>query len=407
MSTIKSLKCMKCSMEYSPEPNLLVCKKCGSEGILDVLYDYSKINFKIDDLKKNSEATLWRYRSLLPLNSYTPISPLSVGMTPLYHLKNAEKEFGLRKVYIKDEGRNPTASLKDRASAVGISKALEAGAKAVCCASTGNAASSLAGFAASLGVPAYIFVPKRAPKAKIAQLLLYGAKTVIVDDTYDRAFELSIETSEKYGYYNRNCGYNPYLVEGKKTVGYEIWEQLGYKVPDKIFVSLGDGCITSAIYKGFYDLMQLGISDRLPQIIAVQAAGCNPMEIAFKSGEFKAQNPDTIADSIAVGIPRNRLKALRALNESKGDCISVTDDEIKQAILNLPKQSGVFAEPAAATAFAGYTKYSKSKKISPDESVVVLITGNGLKDIDSALSLFDLPKPVEPNFTAVEKFLNT
>ncbi|MBF0545477.1 MAG: threonine synthase [Candidatus Riflebacteria bacterium] len=405
MAEVLGLKCMKCGREYSPRNALLVCETCGSNGILDVLYDYSKIQLSLKELKNDSQNSLWRYRKLLPLNDKTRISPLQVGMTPLYSLKDMAKTNGLKGIYIKDDGRNPTASLKDRASAVGISKAIEAGSKAVCCASTGNAASSLAGFAASLGIPAFIFVPKRAPKAKIAQLLIFGAKTIIVDDTYDRAFELSIETSIRYGFYNRNCAYNPYLVEGKKTVAFEIWENLGYQLPDKVILSIGDGCITSGIYKGFYDLMKIGLTDHLPQIIAVQAAGCNPMEVAFKTGEFKEQKPNTIADSIAVGIPRNRLKALRALEESKGDCISVSDDEIKQAILELPRVSGVFAEPAAATAYAGFKKLLNSDLAGKNENVVILITGNGLKDIDSALSVCQLPEPIEPTMKAVEKLL--
>ncbi len=400
---VQLLKCMACGKEFPDAPDRYVCDVCGIDGILDVVYDYKSIKISREEIAASKNYSLWRYRKMLPVADSTQIAPLQVGWTPLYRASAVEKQLGLNNVYIKDDGRNPTASLKDRASAVGVAKAREAGATTICAASTGNAASSLAGFAASAGLKTVIFVPKRAPKAKVTQLLVYGAKTVIVDDSYDRAFELSVEITKKFGFYNRNCAYNPFLVEGKKTVAYEIWEQMGFEVPDRVYVSIGDGCITSGIYKGFYDLMQLGLSDRLPRIIGVQAAGCNPVEVAMKTGEFVAQQGNTIADSIAVGIPRNRLKAMRALKESNGDCISVTDDEIKSALLEMPRATGVFGEPAGVTAFAGFKKHAVIGNIKADEKVVVLITGNGLKDIESAISVCTLPQPVAPDSETVEK----
>ncbi len=404
---VQLLKCMACGKEFPDAPDRYVCDVCGIDGILDVVYDYRSITISREEIAASKNYSLWRYRKMLPVADSTQIAPLQVGWTPLYRASTVEKQLGLNNVYIKDDGRNPTASLKDRASAVGIAKAREAGATTICAASTGNAASSLAGFAASAGLKTVIFVPKRAPKAKVTQLLVYGAKTVIVDDSYDRAFELSVEITKKFGFYNRNCAYNPFLVEGKKTVAYEIWEQMGFEVPDRVYVSIGDGCITSGIYKGFYDLMQLGLSDRLPRIIGVQAAGCNPVEVAMKTGEFVAQQGNTIADSIAVGIPRNRLKAMRALKESNGDCISVTDDEIKSALLEMPRSTGVFGEPAGVTAFAGFKKHAVIGNIKADEKVVVLITGNGLKDIESAISVCTLPQPVAPDSETVEKHVKT
>lgn len=404
---IVSMKCMLCGAEFPPAPDRYVCDTCGTDGILDIIYEYPKLPDYAERLKGNRTQSLWRYRDLLPLEKNTPVSPLEVGMTPFYRSAKLEKQFNISKVYIKDDGRNPTASLKDRASAIGVSKAIEAGAKAICAASTGNAASSLAGFAASLGIKTFIFVPKRAPKAKVTQLLVYGANTIIVDDSYDKAFELSVEATKRFGFYSRNCAYNPYLVEGKKTVAYEIWEQNGYKVPDRVYVSIGDGCITSGIYKGFYDLKMIGAIEKLPRIIGVQAAGCNPVEIALKTGKFTPQNGNTIADSIAVGVPRNRLKALRGLKESKGDCISVTDDEIRTALVELPRTTAVFGEPAAVTAYAGFKKDASAGKIGEKETVVVLITGNGLKDIESAISVCQLPNPVAPNMQAVESAIKS
>ena len=398
---IKSMQCMKCGKNYPESPTRYVCDDCGIEGILDIVYDYSTANITIDDLKANKDFSLWRYKKLLPIKEDGIIPPLQVGWTPLYKASKVEKQYGINNVFIKDDGRNPTASLKDRASAVGVAKAIEAGADTICAASTGNAASSLAGFAASAGLKTLIFVPKRAPKAKVAQLLVYGANTVIVDDSYDRAFELSVEITKKFNLYNRNCAYNPYLVEGKKTVAYEMWEQNDFQVPDKVYVSIGDGCITSGIYKGFYDLKQVGLIDRIPQIIGVQAEGCNPIEVAIKTGKFVPQDGNTIADSIAVGIPRNRLKAIRALKESQGTCISVSDDQIREAIIELPRNTGVFGEPAGVTAYAGFKKDALAGKINKDEKVVILITGNGLKDIDSAISVCSLPEPVAPDTNTI------
>jgi len=406
MKGMMCMKCMKCGKEFPPAPDRYVCDSCGIDGILDIIYDYKKIRFTRKGLEDDRDPSMWRYRPLLPLMDDTKVSPLQVGWTPMYKLSSYGREHGIN-VLLKDDGRNPTASLKDRASAVAVAKAVEAGATAICAASTGNAASSLAGFSASIGMKTFIFVPKRAPKAKIAQLLVYGANTIVVDDSYDRAFEISVEVSKKYNFYNRNCAYNPYCVEGKKTVAYEIWEQNEFQVPDRVYVSIGDGCITSGIYKGFFDLLQLGLIDRLPRIIAVQAAGCNPVEVAMRTGVFTPQNGNTIADSIAVGIPRNRLKAMRALKETKGDCISVTDDAIKQGLVTMPRQTGVFGEPAGVTSFAGFCKQLAEGAIKKGETVVILITGNGLKDIESAISVCRLPSPVAPDFPSIEKHMRT
>lgn len=404
---IKCMKCMKCSTEYSEAPDRYVCDKCGIDGILDIVYDYSAQKITQADISESRDYSLWRYRKLLPVKPETRTPELHAGWTPLYKVSAIEKTYELQSVYIKDDGRNPTASLKDRASAIGIAKAFEAGATTICAASTGNAASSLAGFAASVGLKTVIFVPKRAPKAKIAQLLIYGAQTVIVDDSYDRAFELSVEITKKFGFYNRNCAYNPYLVEGKKTVALEIWEQLGFEVPDRVYVSIGDGCITSGVYKGFYDLQQLGLTTKIPRIIGVQASGCNPIEMALKTGKFEPQQGNTIADSIAVGVPRNRLKAIRGLKESGGECISVSDDEIRSAILELPRKSGVFGEPAGVTAYAGFKKQALAKLIKPEEKVVIINTGNGLKDIDSAISVCTMPSPVASDITSISDYVTS
>lgn len=401
---IISMKCMNCGYEYNVKPDRYVCDKCGVDGILDIIYDYKAINFDKQMLLTTKKHNIWRYKPLLPvsIDSFEP--KLHVGLTPIYYLDSFTKKYGIN-LYIKDDGRNPTGSLKDRASAVAVVKAFESNCNGILAASTGNAASSLAGFAASVNLPAYIVIPKRAPKAKIAQLLIYGAKTIILDANYDQCFEISIKIAEKYNLYNRNCAYNPYCVEGKKTVVYEIWEQLEYDIPDRIYVSIGDGCITSGIYKGFYDLYQLGLIDKIPKIIGVQAEKCNPIEVALKTGCFIPQLPNTIADSIAVGVPRNRLKALRALKCTNGDCISVSDDDIKKALLELPRISGVFAEPAGVTSYAGFLKDLLAGRISSNEKIVVLITGNGLKDIETAISVTQVPEAIKPDLQEIYNYI--
>jgi threonine synthase len=284
-------------------------------------------------------------------------------------------------------------------------KALEFGKKIITCASTGNAASSLAGLAASLGITTYIFVPQTAPKAKIAQLLMYGANVIMIRGTYDQAYDLCLQASTEWGWYSRNSGYNPYLGEGKKTAALEICEQLNWEAPDKVLVAVGDGCIIGGLWKGFCDLYELGLIDRLPQMIGVQAAGANPLVTAFETGQpvQPLNRTQTLADSIAVGHPRDALKALRAVCDSKGKMMSVTDEEILDAMRILARHTGVFAEPAGATAFAGLLNVAREGLIKVDEQVVVLVTGNGLKDIDTAIRAAGEPIIVEPTFEEVKQ----
>ncbi len=303
---------------------------------------------------------------------------------------------------MKDDSLNPTASLKDRATSVAIARAKEEGASAVAAASTGNAGSSLAGFAAAEHVPCFIFVPANAPKPKIAQLLVYGATVFAVDGSYDDAFDLAAQAIEHYGWYNRSCAVNPYLIEGKKTVAFEICEQLGFRAPDKVFIPVGDGCITSGVYKGFEEFARLGFIERVPELIGVQAEGCDPIKVAFDgSCDLVPCDACTIADSIAVGHPRNWRKATRGIRASGGSMMTVTDDEILAAIATLGRTTGVFAEPAGVTAFAGLTKAVSRGAVAGDETVVVLMTGSGLKDTDSAMRAAGEPVPVGTSLSDV------
>lgn len=393
MKNVKHLKCVKCGKTYTATADATTCN-CG--GILDVIYDYEYIKtiFSKDVLKNREDQTMFRYRELLPIEESTIPQGLRVGNSPLYSADKIAKILGIKKLYIKDDGVNPTSSLKDRASAMAVTKAIEAGYSTIACSSTGNAASSLAGNAAAAGLKTYIFVPQRAPKGKIAQLLMFGANLTAVQGSYEETFELSKKAIEKYGWYNRNAAINPYLSEGKKTVSLEIIEQLNFNAPDYVAVSVGDGCTIAGVYKGLYDMYNVGLINKIPRLISVQASGCCPINVAAKSKtlEWIPQEENTYADSIAVGVPRNPDKAIRAILDSNGITVNVTDDEIKDAQRFLAKECGVFGEPAGVTATAGLKKLCESGIIEKDATVVSIVTGNGLKDIESAI--VNCPSPV-------------
>ena len=307
---------------------------------------------------------------------------------------------------MKDDGINPTASLKDRASAMAVVKAEEAGAKIIACSSTGNAASSLAGNAAAAGFETYIFVPERAPKGKVSQLMMFNAHVISVKGTYEDTFRLSAEAIEKYGWYNRNAAINPYLMEGKKTVSYEIAEQLNYKMTDYVAVSVGDGCTISGVWKGFKDLYAAGFIDKLPRLISVQAEGCCPLNRAISENkDWYPMEENTIADSIAVGVPRNPDKALNAIRESNGVVVNVSDDEILAAMRLLGSTCGVFAEPAGATGTAGVKKAVELGLIPHDATVTSLVTGSGLKDVANAMKAAGEPICIEPDMKILEKYI--
>ena len=404
-----ALKCLLCGKNFEPANAPYTCDVCGLDGTLDVLYDYASIRGSVSRsrLGENRDMSMWRYRFVLPVLEESSIPALSVGWTPLYRCEGLASAYGVKEVYVKDDGRNPTGSLKDRASAVGVAKALDFKQQTVACASTGNAASSLSGFAAVKGLKAVIFVPENAPEAKVTQLLVYGATVVLVKGSYADAFDLATAAIDKYGWYNRNCAINPYLVEGKKTCAMEIAEQLDWIVPDRVFISVGDGCCIGGLYKGFRDMMELGLIDRIPKIVGVQADGAKPIYDAFKSGAGKVafSKAETLADSISVGSPRNWAKALRAVRETSGDMIAVTDREILSAIPELARGAGVFGEPAGAAAFAGFQKAARSGLLEKDERVAIVVTGNGLKDIAGAQKSVGRAITAEPNLADLERLI--
>ena len=388
MEYVTHLHCLICGHDYAPDEVAYVCPAHGHEGILDVRYDYARIARHISplSLSRDQDFTIWRYRPLLPIAADAPAPPLAVGGTPLYQAQRLGARLGLPHLWVKDDGRNPTASFKDRASAIAVVKAQEAGAAIITTASTGNAAAALAGLCASVGRQNVIFVPKSAPAAKIAQLLVYGATVLLVDGSYDDAFDLCLAAADTYGWYNRNTAYNPYMSEGKKTVSYEIAEQMGWQAPDAVFVSVGDGCIIGGVHKGFRDLLALGWITHMPRIFGVQAAGSNYLAQAWERGEDVLTKPPiqahTVADSISAGLPRDRLKAMAAVVETGGAFVTVSDEQILAAIPDLARGCGVFAEPAGAAAFAGLQQAVQQNRVAPEDRVVVINTGNGLKDGD-------------------------
>lgn len=316
LKNVKCAKCVKCGKEYPATPDVTTCE-CG--GILDIVYDYDYIKSRLtkEKLAARKDMTMWRYRELLPIEEETENTPLRVGNTPLYEEPRLAEMLGLGRLYVKDDGLNPTSSLKDRASAMAVAKAKEAGKDIIACSSTGNAASSLAGNAAAAGMKTYIFVPSRAPKGKVAQLLTFGATVVSVQGNYEETFELSSKAIDRWGWYNRNAAVNPYLSEGKKTVSLEICEQLQWKAPDYIAVAVGDGCTIGGVWKGLKDLYAIGFIDKLPRLISCQAEGCCPLNRAIEEkAPWQPMEENTLADSIAVGVPRNPDKALQAIEES-------------------------------------------------------------------------------------------
>ena len=397
MKNVKCARCVRCGREYEARPDLTNCA-CG--GILDIVYDYDCVKTALtkEKLAARAERTMWRYRELLPVEENTPDTPLRVGWSPLYEEPRLAELLGIKRLWVKDDGQNPTASLKDRASAMAVAKAWEAGAKTIACSSTGNAASSLAGNAAAAGLKTYIFVPDRAPKCKVAQLMMFGANVISVKGNYEETFKMSAEAIDKYGWYNRNAAINPYLSEGKKTVALEIAEQLGWEMPDYLAISVGDGCTIAGVWKGLKDLYAIGFIDRLPRLISAQSTGCCPINRAIQEGkDWEPMEENTIADSISVGVPRNADKALMAIRESNGLAICVTDEEILAAARLLGRTCGVFGEPAGVTGTAAVKKAAELGLIGREDTVVSVVTGNGLKDVANAIKAAGEPLHIEPD----------
>jgi len=334
-----------------------------------------------------------RYIDLLPVDSIDSVPPLDLGITPLYRFKQLEEESGFEGIYLKDDTRLPSASFKDRASSVVMAVAREKNIRVVAAASTGNAGCSWACMGAACGIHVIIYVPKTAPRAKIAQLKVYGAEIRVVDGNYDRAFDLCVQDSLEQNYFNRCTGYNPFTREGKKSVSFEIWEQLGFRVPGMIFVPVGDGNIISGVWKGFRDLRSLGFIEAMPRLVAVQSEKSDAVTRTLESLTENEEEiniivvqADTLADSISVDRPRDGVAAVRAVRETGGTAVRVEDSFIVDTIGYIASSAGIFAEPAGATSVAGMRKFIEEEgKDSLVGPAVCLVTGNGLKDVDVVL----------------------
>jgi threonine synthase len=391
-----ALVCVRCHARSDPGDDVYVCGVCGANTFVD--YDYEALGraWRREDLDRNPERTLWRYLPLLPVSHRLEGPP--VGWTPLVEAPRLAEALGLRSLLLKDDSRNPSASFKDRASAVALSRARETGRDLVTGASTGNAASATAVLGAASGMRARIFVPRTAPRAKIAQLMTFGAEVLAVDGTYDQAFDLCLEATRRFGWYNRNTGFNPYTREGKKTVSFEICEQLDWQVPDLVVVPVGDGNILSGVWKGFREFQRLGFVDRTPRVLAVQAERSAAIVSAARgNGVLRPVSGDTVADSISVSWPRDGEAAVQAIRESGGFGVTVSDDEILAAIPEVARGAGVFGEPAGVAPWAGLKAAVRQGLVDPSSRVVMLMTGHGLKDVGAAMKVAGEPRGIPPD----------
>ena len=401
--TAFTYRCTDCGRTFTRDEVRYLCPECGKSyrpgiplvGVLEAVFDAAAIRSAFD--RRNPD---WQLFCAVEREFHPP---LPVGNTPLVKVDRLGSEIGLRGLWVKNDGLNPSGSLKDRASFLVAAEALRLGEKRVVAASTGNAASALAAVCASAGLEALIFVPEKAPRAKLVQMVLAGATVVPVRGTYDDAFRLSFEYTASRGGLNRNTAYHPLTIEGKKTAGLEIWAQLGFEVPDAIVVSVGDGVILGGVHKAFVDLKRAGLTDRLPRLVGVQAEKSDAIHRYVETGRYEdAPDPSTRADSISVVCPSNAHGARRAILESRGLTLTVTDAEILDAQALLLSRTGIFAEPAGAAALAGLARLQAGPgRFGAGERVVVLATGHGLKDVEAPLSRVSIPPAIEPRLEAV------
>jgi threonine synthase len=398
MSFVTGLQCRECGQEYPKEP-LHVCETCF--GPLEIQYDYDGIKKSISREKIAArERNLWRYRELLPIDG-EPSVGLYSGFTPLVRAHRLGKVLGVRELYIKDDSVNhPTFSYKDRVVSVAISKAIEFGFDTVSCASTGNLANSVAAHAAKAGLNCYVFIPDGLEQGKIIGSAIYGPKTVSIKGNYDDVNRLCSEIGDKYGWAFVNVTLRPYYSEGAKTHGFEVAEQLGWKLPKHIVVASAGGTILPKLAKGFKELIKVGlVEDTGCKIYSAQASGCAPIINALHKGTdlISPVKPNTIASSIAIGNPADGYYVIQAVLESGGWGESVTDEEILDGIKLLAQTEGIFTEPAGGTEVAVTKKLIENGQIPRDELIVISITGNGYKTLETVAA--SVAKPFTINAT--------
>ncbi|WP_457556186.1 threonine synthase [Candidatus Pyrohabitans sp.] len=399
------LRCIECGREYDRRAMIYQCPGCS--GLLEVVFQLEDVQLSRAELERRP-FNLWRYRELMPVENSTRVVSLNEGGTPLYRARALEEELGIKELYVKNEGANPTGSFKDRGMTVGVTKALELGARAVGCASTGNTSASLAAYAARAGIKCLVLLPAgKIAIGKLAQALLHGAQVIGIKANFDVALKLIRELCVKHNIYLLNS-INPWRLEGQKSEAFEIADQLNFSAPDRVVVPVGNCGNISAIWKGFREFHELGLIDTLPVMTGVQAEGASPLVKAFKAGKSSIEpepQPETIATAIRIGAPVNAPKALRALRESHGIAESVTDEEIIEAQKLLARRLGIGVEPASAASIAGLRKLLEAGEIARDERVVCVTTGHALKDPEVIFSRYEKPVEIEPSIEALEKVI--
>ncbi|MFQ5887429.1 MAG: threonine synthase [Candidatus Hydrothermarchaeales archaeon] len=401
------LRCFKCGDEFSPEEIIYTCKSCG--GLLEVILDLDKIEVTIKELDSR-KIGVWRYREFMPVGRDARVITMKEGGTPLYKAENLESDLGIKELYVKNEGANPTGSFKDRGMTIGVTKALEFKVSAVGCASTGNTSAALSVYAGKAGLKCIVLLPTgKIAKGKLAQAILHGAQIIGIRGNFDKALELIIEACDIFNIYLLNS-INPWRLEGQKTEGYEIVDQLRWKVPDVIVVPVGNCGNISAIWKGLNEFYNCGFIDRLPRMMGIQAEGAAPVVNAFEGGLEEAipiENPETVASAIRIGAPVNAPKALKAIRDSGGCAEKVSDKEIITAQATLARREGIGVEPASAASIAGLTKLLDRGIIEKDESVVCVTTGHALKDPEIIFTEYEKPLEIEPDIERLKKLIGT
>ncbi len=400
--------CIACREKYGADEIVYSCKRCGD--LLEVKYDYDLLEAKLE--KSNWQSlplSVWRYTDLMPIRDPSKIVSLNEGGTGLHSCQRLVDFLGVKHLYVKNEGENPTGSFKDRGMTVGITKAVELNMKTVICASTGNTSASLAAYAAKAGLQCIVLIPSgKIAYGKLAQAMVYGAKVVQIRGNFDHALKMVLELSEKHREVYLLNSINPYRLEGQKSLAFEICDQLNREPPDRVVLPVGNAGNISAIWKGFIEFHKLGLIDKLPKMTGIQAEGAAPIAQAIKNGKDEIvpmDKPETVATAIRIGAPISWKKAMRAIRESDGTAETVTDEEILKAQKMLATSEGLFVEPASASSIAGLKKLLEAGKIDKDEVVACVTTGHGLKDPDIAIKISEKPSEVDAEIESIEKLL--
>jgi threonine synthase len=401
-------ECINCGAIYSIDEIVYFCRKCGD--LLEIKYDFRELAaaLKKSDWKK-TPLSVWRYRDFMPIHEASKIVTLSEGGTGLHQCQRLGAELGIRQLYVKNEGENPTGSFKDRGMTVGVTKAVELGVKSVICASTGNTSASLAAYAARAGLQCTVLIPSgKIAYGKLAQAIIYGARVIQVRGNFDQALDIVLKLSEKHGDVYLLNSINPFRVEGQKSLAYEMCEQLNQEAPDRMVVPVGNAGNISAIWKGLVEFHELGFIKTLPRMTGIQAVGAAPIAQAIKNRSSEitpVAKPETIATAIRIGAPVSWKKAMNAIRDSHGTAETVTDEEILDAQRLLALLEGLFVEPASASSIAGLKKLLENGEIDKDERVVCVTTGHGLKDPDVAVRMSEKPLEVDAEVEAIERAL--